>query len=96
MDLRVLRSLSGLENILSMVAERVVSHIHRFVIRLRLVCPTRRARDPEVSRAAVARWRRLILVLRRVRFWQRLFRHLGQHLQGIGPDVRASLRRHLR
>ena len=41
---------------------------------------------------AVQRWRRLVLIARRVRHWQRLWGILGQRLQQVASPLRLQLR----
>ena len=44
------------------------------------------------STPAANRWRRLVLVLRRVRLWQRIYGTLGQRLQDVGSTLRGQLK----
>ena len=45
---------------------------------------SRRRREEERRAAALARWRRLVLTIRRIRRLRRIFGHLGQFLQQHG------------
>ncbi len=45
---------------------------------------SRRRREEERRAAAQARWRRLVLKIRRIRRLRRLYGHLGQFLQQYG------------
>ena len=53
--------------------------------------------EPEREPVGASRWARIVLHLRRVRFLQRLWSSLGDHLRlNISPELRDRLRRHLR